>query len=139
MGSYHDRRPTTLDRLSTIFSLAGGISRSVNNSFYHFFVPAFIAENGFLYHRSFWHSSLITEISFCFTIFRAGNRIPRYLFSLPAISGHSLTICACVCVASQNFNSCSVQFTVESLATPDTITHHMPLIHGTWQAQADCA
>ena len=31
MGSYHDRRPTTLDRLSTILALAGGISRSVNN------------------------------------------------------------------------------------------------------------
>ena len=38
MGSYHDRRPTTLDRLSTILALAGGIARSVNN--YEVFLPS---------------------------------------------------------------------------------------------------
>ena len=28
---------------------------------------------------------------------------------------------------------------IQACTTPDTITHHMPLIHGTWQAQAECA
>ena len=28
---------------------------------------------------------------------------------------------------------------IQACTTPNTINHHMPLIHGTWQAQAECA